>query len=440
MPDPQVVLRSPGYVRLLVLAALIGVPISAASYAFLYVVEELQTLLYEDLPDGLGLDPVPVWWPLPLLVLAGVLVALAIERLPGGGGHSPTGGFQASGPTAPAHLPGIALAAIAGLSLGVVLGPEAPLIALGGGLAVLALGFARRDAPDEGKAVVAAAGSFAAISSLVGSPLIAAFLLLEAAGLAGPMIGLVLAPGLLAAGIGSVVFLGLDELTGLGTFSLALPDVPPFDALTVPMLGWAVVFGAVAPFVGVAIRRLAVWLEPRVAARRLVAMPAVGGAIALLAIGFDEVSGHDASAVLFSGQAALDPLVKDAATWSVGALLLLVACKGLAYSLALSCFRGGPIFPAVFIGAAAGVAGSHLPGMELVPALATGIGAMSTVMLRLPLSSTLLATILLGASGVEAMPVVIIAVVVAYVVTARLEPPPDAATSPVPGEARRAAG
>jgi H+/Cl- antiporter ClcA len=429
MPDPQVVLRSPGYVRLLLLAALIGVPISAASYGFLYLVDELQELLYEDLPDGLGFDPAPVWWPLPLLVLAGVLVALAIERLPGDGGHSPTGGLQASGPTSPAHLPGIALASIAGLSLGVVLGPEAPLIALGGGLAVLALRFANRDAPDEAAAVVAAAGSFAAISSLVGSPLIAAFLLLEAAGLAGPMVGLVLAPGLLAAGIGSVVFLGLDKLTGLGTFSLALPDVPAFDALTVPMLGWAVVFGAVAPVIGLAIKRLAVWLEPRVAPRRLVAMPLVGAAIALLAIGFAEATGHDASAVLFSGQAALDPLVKDAATWSVGALLLVVACKGLAYSLALSCFRGGPIFPAVFIGAAAGIAGSHLPGMELVPALAMGIGALSTVMLRLPLTSTLLATILLGASGVEAMPVVIIAVVVAYVMTARLEPPPEVSSA-----------
>jgi H+/Cl- antiporter ClcA len=437
MPDPQVVLRSPGYVRLLVLAALIGVPVSAASYGFLYLVDELQELLYEDLPDGLGFDTVPTWWPVPLLVLAGVLVALAIERLPGNGGHEPTQGFAASGPISPRALPGIALAAIAGLSLGVVLGPEAPLIALGGGLAVLALRIANREAPDQAAAVVAAAGSFAAISSLVGSPLIAAFLLLEAAGLAGPMVGLVLAPGLLAAGVGSMVFLGLDELTGLGTFSLALPDVPAFDSLTVAMLCWAVVFGALAPFLGLAIHRLAVWLQPRVAARRLVAMPVVGLAIALLAIFFDQVTDHPASAVLFSGQSALDPLIAHAANWSVGALLLVVACKGLAYALALSCFRGGPIFPAVFIGAAAGVAGSHLPGMELVPALATGIGAMSTVMLRMPLSSALLATILLGASGVETMPVVIIAVVVAYVMTARLEPLP---TSPVPGEAAQGAG
>jgi H+/Cl- antiporter ClcA len=41
----------------------------------------------------------------------------------------------------------VLLAALATLSLGVVLGPEAPLIALGGGLAVLAVRLARRDMP-----------------------------------------------------------------------------------------------------------------------------------------------------------------------------------------------------------------------------------------------------------------------------------------------------
>ena len=59
------------------------------------------------------------------------------------------------------------------------------------GLGVLAIRLASRDAPDRVTSVVAAAGSFAAISSLLGSPLIAAFLLLEAAGLAGPMLGIV---------------------------------------------------------------------------------------------------------------------------------------------------------------------------------------------------------------------------------------------------------
>ena len=60
-------------------------------------------------------------------------------------------------------------------------------------------------------ALVAAVGSLAAIATLLGSPIVGAFLLLEAAGLGGPMIGLVLIPGLLAAGTGSLIFLGLGS-------------------------------------------------------------------------------------------------------------------------------------------------------------------------------------------------------------------------------------
>jgi len=45
-----------------------------------------------------------------------------------------------------------------------------------------------------------------------------------------------------------------------------------------------------------------------------------------------------------------------AASYSVGALLLLFACKGLAYGVSLSSFRGGPVFPAMFIGTVGGAA------------------------------------------------------------------------------------
>ena len=106
------------------------------------------------------------------------------------------------------------LAAMAGLSLGVVIGPEAPLILLGSGLGALAMRLAARDAPDTARAVIAGAGSFAAISSLLGSPLLGAFLLLEASGLGGAMLGVVLVPGLLSAGIGTLIFIGLDSLDG----------------------------------------------------------------------------------------------------------------------------------------------------------------------------------------------------------------------------------
>jgi hypothetical protein len=74
-------------------------------------------------------------------------------------------------------------------------------------------------------------------------------------------------------------------------------------------------------------------------------MPVLGLGIAGLAIGFGEATDKAQSEVLFSGQEALGGLVSGAPDWSVGALLLLVACKSLAYALSLSSFRGGPVFP-----------------------------------------------------------------------------------------------
>jgi hypothetical protein len=312
-----------------------------------------------------------------------------------------------------------------------VLGPEAPLILLGSGLGVLAVRLAARDAPDRARAVMAAAGSFAAISSLLGSPILGAFLLLEASGLGGPMLGIVLVPGLLAAGVGTLIFVGLDSITGLGTFSLSIPGLPPFERPTVALFGWAIAFGLAAPLLGRGIQVLARALRPHVERRMTLLMPVLGLVIGGLAIGFGQATDHSATTVLFSGQDALSQLVGGAANWSVAALLLLVACKALAYALSLSSFRGGPIFPAMFLGAAGGMAAAGLPGMELVPAIAMGIGAMATVMLGLPLTSTLLATLLLAEDGLAVMPLVIVAVVVAYVTTARLTP-----VSPTPAEPR----
>ena len=68
--------------------------------------------------------------------------------------------------------------------------------------------------------MLGAAGSFAAISTLLGSPITGAFLLMEASGLGGPMMGLVLLPGLLASGVGALIFVGLDSWTGFGTFEM----------------------------------------------------------------------------------------------------------------------------------------------------------------------------------------------------------------------------
>jgi chloride channel protein, CIC family len=420
--DPTELLRSRSYLVLLVFGAVVGVVVAVTAYFFLKGVSEAQTYVFATLPKELGYTSAPAWWPLPWPALAGLLVALTIRYLPGNAGHKPAEGFKTGGPVPPIELPGIVIASLATLCLGVVLGPEAPLIAIGSGLGVLAVHLVKKDAPATAVAVIGAAGSFAAISTLLGSPLVGAFLLMEAAGLGGPMLGVVLVPGLLAAGVGALIFVGLDSWTGFGTFSLAVPSIPAFGHPDGPEFLWAVAIGLAAAVLGSVIRRLGLFLQLVVEQRSVTLTPVVGLGVAGLAIAFSEATGKSSSEVLFSGQDQLPQLIQTAAGWSFWTLVLLFACKGVAYGLSLSCFRGGPVFPALFLGATGGIALSHAPGLPMVAGVGMGIGAMSVAMLGLPLTSVLLASVILEADAVALMPIVIVAVVVAYVASARLAP------------------
>ena len=214
---------------------------------------------------------------------------------------------------------------------------------------------------------------------------------MEAAGVGAAMTGVVLVPGLLAAGIGALIFIGLDNLTGFGTFSLAVPDLPPFSAPTGAEFLWGIGIGLAAAVVGTTIKRLALL---RATHRRAAQDPDDAGRRPGRRPAWPSPSPPARTRarveVLFSGQSALPSLIENAGTWTVGALVLLMVCKGLAYAASLSGFRGGPTFPGMFIGAAGGIALSHLPGLPMIAGVAMGIGAMTVVMLGLPMTSVLI--------------------------------------------------
>ena len=403
-PGPLELLRSRSYLGLLVLGALLGVVVCAVAYFFLKGVAEAQQYVFTTLPGDLGFDGAPVWWPLPVLALGGLLVGLTIRYLPGTGGHQPAEGFKASGAVPPVELPGIIIAAFVTLACGAVLGPEAPLIAIGSGMGILAVHLVQRDAPQTASVVIGAAGSFAAISTLLGSPITGAFLLMEVSGIGGALLGVVLVPGLLAAGVGALIFVGLNSWTGFGTFSLSVPDIPTFTTPTVAEFLWAVGIGLAAAVLGSGIRRLGLLLQPVVERRTVLLTSVAGVAVAGLAIVFAEWSDQSSSQVLFSGQSALPGLIEQAGTWTVGALVLLVVCKSLAYGVSLSAFRGGPTFPGMFIGAVGGIALSHLPGLPMIAGVGMGIGAMTVAMLGFPLTSVLIVAVLLQADAIALRP------------------------------------
>jgi H+/Cl- antiporter ClcA len=420
-------IRSRRYAVLLIVVAVIGVVVSLAAWCFLEGIYQIQQELYVHLPHAVGYsNGPPKWWSLPVLAIGALICAFAILRLPGKGGHIPAEGLaMGGGPAGPKVLSGVILAGLATVGSGLVLGPEAPLIALGSGVAVLTVSLARRGFPPEALMIIAAAGSFSAVSFIFESPLLAAVLLIEATGLGGPRLRVVVVPGLLAAGIGSLVSIGMGSFTGLNTSHYALGALP-LTSVGHPHFGefaWtialAIAIAAVTSFVIRGGLRTYRFVSGR---PLLLLLPAIALIIGGLAILFSQITGKSVNEVLFSGQDALPGLVSQASTWSVGALVWLIVFKGIGYSLSLGSYRGGPTFPALFLGAAAGVMASHLPGFPIQAGVAVGMGASIVAVLRLPLSAVVIATVLTSHASANVEPLIIVGVVVSYVVTLLLAP------------------
>ena len=338
-----------------ILAALLGVPVSAAAYGFLALADWLQEALFTDLPKTLGFDSAPVWWPLPLLALVGAARrardpaparhrrALAGRRLPGVGagaarrapGHllrrprhaRPRGRPRSRGAADPdgqrarraRRPPGVARRAaesgrgdgghrqLRGDQLAARLAADRRVPAAGG------LRPRRPDARPRARA--GPAGRRHRHADL-------------------PRAGL--------AHRARHVQLRDPRACRRSTTSRARSSATPSRS------GWSRPSSAAAS-------RCSRSRCARASSRAWCSSCRCSGwLIAGLAIGFGEATDKPATEVLFSGQSALPGLVSHASEWSVGALLLLVVCKSVAYALSLSSFRGGPVFPAMFIGAAGG--------------------------------------------------------------------------------------
>lgn len=412
------------YVRTLVLAALLGIPVAFAAVLFQTAIHDLIHVVWEVIPDELGWSE-PSWWYVVLVPgFAGLLVAAAV-RLPGHGGHSPLEGLGAD-PIPPIALTSILPAALATLGLGLVLGPEAPLIALGLGLGALSVGLIRLEGT--GAQLLVLAGAFAAIAALFGGPLVAAFLLFEVTAAGGKVpaqqIGRALLPGFVAAGTGALVFTGVAGWSGLHQVNLALPSLPPYQSLRITDLAWCLLMAVVVAALVVVIRHLAHGIAAQSVLGPAGLLVVAGLVVGALAVVFRATTDRPVDLVLFSGQTELPAVVAEG---SAGVLILLVVAKGLAYALSLGAgYRGGPVFPAIAVGVAtAMVAANVLPGLHTTPAVATGIAAGTTAVLRVPFTAVLLVSLLLGSSAFEVAPIAVLAAAMAWLVATVLPTPED---------------
>ena len=423
--------------RLVLLGAAIGIPAALAAIAFFTAVHYLEQLIWHALPTALG-EASPPWYLVVFLPVVGAaIVAIARLTLPGDGGRSPLAGMS-HGATPVRYVPGIVVAALGTLGFGLVLGPEAPVMAVGSAVGLGITSIVRSDAREQG--ILSMAGIFSAISTLFGGPLVAGVMLTEGGISMGAVLIPVLLPGFVAAAVGYLVFLGVGPYTGAPAPGLQVPDLPAYVGTSVPDLIIAIVVGVVTAALIVAIngaaKRVAALQDGRQGDRGvgLVAALLLGGlavgALAQLATVFG-VAPDD---VLFSGQASIPALVSES---SLIALVVLVIAKAAAYVVSLATgFRGGPIFPAVFLGVGVAAFAVELFGTSPTFAIAIGCAAGMAAQTRLVVTSMLFAALLVGSGGFDAIAGAVFATVASWLTVQALDPPaavqPEGQSQPAP--------
>jgi H+/Cl- antiporter ClcA len=400
---------------------LLGVPVAVAAAGFMSLSYGLTTLVWTTIPDGAGWTAPPWWYVLTVPAIAGLLVAVAV-RLPGHGGEPAVAGIGLA-PLSPVQLVSALVAALVSLGLGLVLGPEAPLTALGLTAGLVAARALRPGA--SGGQLLVVAGAFAAISTVFGGPLPSALLLFELVARSGMVpsaaLGQALLPGFLASGTAALVFTGVDHWPGVAETVLQLPALPDYPTVRLVDVGWCVLVAVVAAVVAAGARRIAREVNQRAAKLPVVVLLCAAGlVVGLLAVGFRTVTSQPVDLVLFSGENALPQVIAET---SAGVLALLVLVKGAAYALSLGAgFRGGPTFPAVTLGVATGVLGAVvLPGLDLTPAVIAGLAAAASAALGLSFFGALLAALLAGSAAAETIPIAVIASVIGWLVATALQ-------------------
>ncbi|MFD8672547.1 ion channel protein [Streptomyces seoulensis] len=354
--------------------------------------EQLQHVLWGPLPDALGVGRYSVLWMFVMLFATGVAVGLVVWLVPGHAGPDPaTLGLDA--PVLPPRvLPGLVLAVGLMLAGGPSLGPENPIIAVNVGLAMWLGQKLVPRAPDALWPVLAEAGT---IGALFGTPVAAALVISESlAGrpLRGRLWDNLFAP-LTAAACGAIT----TTLVARPTFDLGLP---PFGHPRWNDVVAALVIASAAALLGMCAVRVFPYVHTAFHRLRhpMLMLPAGGLVLGALAA----AGGH---LTLFKGLTEVGELARDPDGWSAGQFAVLAVVKLAALVVAASCgFRGGRIFPSVFIGAAFGLCAHALvPAVQPAVAVATGVLGMLLAITRQGWISLFTAAALVSSPAVLAL-------------------------------------
>jgi len=322
-------------------ALIIGIASSVVLVMVMKVASVLQSILWSTLPAKLGVSLGSPFWTLLMLTLTGVAVGLVLRYSTGHGGPDPATEPLIGAPVATSALPGLLCALIIGLAGGVSLGPEHPIMVVNIALAV-AVGarlFPRVTALDW--TVLASAGT---IGALFGTPVAAALIFSQTLGSNSdvPLWDRLFAP-LMSAAAGALT----TSLFFHPHFSLPIAHYGQMQLVDI-------FSGAVVAAIAIALGMIAVWCLPRLhqlmhRLRNPVLILGIGGFV----LGILGIIGGNIT--LFKGLSEMQQLAFSQ-TFTVSDYLLFAVVKLAALVVAAACgFRGGRIFPAVFVAVALGL-------------------------------------------------------------------------------------
>ncbi len=388
------------------LAVVVGLAAGAGASVFVGAQHHLTHWLWHDLPGLLGFEIAP-WWLVLLLPVIGGLLVFAALLLPGHGGHSPLDGFALN--IGPGEVWSVLLAALASLAFGAVLGPEAPLLAVGTAIGAMAF---RKGRP-AAQQVMMIVGAMAAVGAIFGNPLITTILLLEVALASGAALAtpVILLPSLVGLASGYLLQVGVGNWTGLGATRLGLPGLTEYPNVRLVDLAVAVPLALAVAGVTIAAQlgaRQVNRLASRAPLAGLVGAGAVTGLCATIVV---LTTGRSAELVVFAGQSAM---VEYLGLTAVGTAATILVAKFVAYTACLGGgFRGGALFPAISLGTILAAMTSSLLGPGSIAALvAAAIGAATSAGMRLPFTAVLLGVLLtISAGPAVTVPAIIGAVV-----------------------------
>ena len=388
-------------------ALLVGVLSAVILWALDSAAELVEHAVWHSAPEALGVADGSRWWIFAILTLTGVAVGLVVWRLPGHGGRDSATTELVADPLPLSVLPSLALAVILTLAGGVSLGPENPIIAIN---AALSVALVVRLAPKVPPALVVAMATAATIGALFGTPVAAALIF------TGVMAG---APG--GGALWDKLFLPLVA-AGAGSITMVMLNQPSF-AFSLPAYGGRpqamdLVTGALITVVSLLITMVGVVaLPPLHTFFHRLRNPLVYATFGGILLGLLGALGGEIT--LFKGQHQIGELLSDLGGWSTGALIAFGVIKLAALVVAAaSGFRGGRIFPAVFIGVAFGLAGHQLlPGMPVALAVACGVLGAVLAVARDGWVSLFVAVAITG--QVTVLPVLCIVILPAWLLVSR---------------------